>query len=218
MKAARTYADELLARFNEPAQVRIAGVPPANSAKAAKDEHACGLAGDSALCEGLRIAANPPATCRASGADSQTFAALRNRTNDPESEQRRGFSQDSQVSQEVGADCALSVATWADADIARFTARVHRLLRWGWPESEAEALAERLTQRERNGADDRVSCAGECAHYRPGRCRNHRPAGLQSADVGRDLAGLLQRCPGFATTKDHEPRHQALPRRGQGRA
>jgi hypothetical protein len=74
-----------------------------------------------------------------------------------------------------------------------------RLLRWGWPTPEADAMAERLA---RHDADDRVSCAGECAHYRPGRCGNHRLAGLQSADVGRDFAGLLQRCPGFQSGGD----------------
>lgn len=71
-----------------------------------------------------------------------------------------------------------------------------RLLRWGWPAPEAEAMAERLAWRDRE-ADDRVSCAGDCAHYRPGRCGNHKRAGLHTAELGRDLAGLLQRCPGF---------------------
>lgn len=70
-----------------------------------------------------------------------------------------------------------------------------RLMRWGWPESEAEALAERLAKRDREG-DDRVSCA-DCWHYRPGQCANHRRAGLQGAVVGRDLAAMLQRCTGF---------------------
>lgn len=85
---------------------------------------------------------------------------------------------------------------WSDADIARFQARRARLLRWGWPADVAEALADRLTCRDVAGDDDRVSCA-DCRHYRPGRCGNHRPAGLHSAELGRDLAGMLQRCPGF---------------------
>lgn len=91
---------------------------------------------------------------------------------------------------------------WSDADIARFLARRDRLLRWGWPESEAERVAERLARRDRSSAagdpDDRVACALDCAHYRPGRCANHRRAGLHSGELGRSLAGLLQRCPGFA--------------------
>jgi hypothetical protein len=85
---------------------------------------------------------------------------------------------------------------WGRADMGRFLARRARLQRWGWPADEAEALADRLTRRDLAGDDDRVSCT-DCTHYRPGRCRNHRRAGLYSAELGRDLAGLLQRCPGF---------------------
>lgn len=85
---------------------------------------------------------------------------------------------------------------WGDADIARFHARRARLLRWGWPADQAEALADWLTCRDVVGDDDRVSCT-DCRHYRPGRCGNHRRAGLQSAELGRDLAGMPQRCPGF---------------------
>ena len=70
-----------------------------------------------------------------------------------------------------------------------------RLLRWGWSEPEAAALAARLAKRDRD-ADARVSCA-DCRHYRPGRCGNHRRAGLQGPEVGRDLASMLQRCAGF---------------------
>jgi hypothetical protein len=84
---------------------------------------------------------------------------------------------------------------WTDADISRFTKRRDRLLRWGWAEPDAEKLAERLVQRDRE-QDDRVSCT-DCGHYRPGRCGNHRQAGLGTVDVGRDLATLLQRCDGF---------------------
>lgn len=87
-------------------------------------------------------------------------------------------------------------AAWTDADIAGFLSRRDRLMRWGWPEPDAEALAERLTRRDREG-DDRVSCAGDCANYRPGRCADHRLAGLHSAVVGGDLATTFQRCPGF---------------------
>jgi hypothetical protein len=84
---------------------------------------------------------------------------------------------------------------WTDADISRFTKRRDRLLRWGWAEPDAEKLAERLVRRDRE-QDDRVSCT-DCKHYRPGRCGNHRRAGLGTVDVGRDLATLLQRCDGF---------------------
>lgn len=87
---------------------------------------------------------------------------------------------------------------WGDADIARFQARQRRLQRWGWPADQAEVLADRLTCRDVLGNDDRVCCV-DCRHYRPGRCGNHRHAGLLSAELGRDLAGRLQRCPGFQT-------------------
>ena len=92
------------------------------------------------------------------------------------------------------ADCAaLDAVAWTDADIARFLDRRARLMRWGWPEPEAEKLADRLVRRDRE-ADPRVSCT-DCRHYRPGRCGNAMAAGLHSPDVGRDLATMLQRCP-----------------------
>ena len=94
------------------------------------------------------------------------------------------------------ADCAaLDAVAWTDADIARFLDRRARLLRWGWAEPEAEKLAERLVRRDRE-ADPRVSCT-DCRHYRPGRCGDHRAAGLDSAELGSELAAMLQRCPGF---------------------
>ena len=84
---------------------------------------------------------------------------------------------------------------WDDAEIARLLDRRGRLMRWGWAEPDAENLAERLTLRDRED-DERVSCT-DCRHYRPGRCGNHRRAGLQSPEVGRDWVALLHRCPGF---------------------
>lgn len=92
----------------------------------------------------------------------------------------------------------LAAVAWTDADIARFFDRRTRLLRWGWAEAEAEALAERLVRRDRE-ADPRVMCS-ECSHYRPGRCGSHRQAGLQTPELGHDLAALLQRCPAFEGT------------------
>jgi len=95
----------------------------------------------------------------------------------------------------LAAQSDLSAVAWTDADIAHFTDRRARLLRWGYATVDADALAERLTRRDRSG-DDRVNCT-ECASYRPGRCGNHGAALLHSHELGRDLAGLLQRCPGF---------------------
>lgn len=89
----------------------------------------------------------------------------------------------------------LAAVAWTDADIARFLDRRARLMRWGWAETEAETLADRLVRCDRE-QDERVNCT-DCRHYRPGQCGNHRRAGLNVADVGRDLASLLQRCPGW---------------------
>ena len=90
---------------------------------------------------------------------------------------------------------ALAAVAWTDTDVSRFLDRRARLMRWGWGEADAERLADRLALRDRE-ADERVNCT-DCRHYRPGRCGNHRRAGLNVPDVGRDLAGMLQRCGGF---------------------
>ena len=90
----------------------------------------------------------------------------------------------------------LAAVAWTDGDIARFLDRRARLICWGWLEPEAERLADRLARRDREH-DERVSCA-DCGNYRPGRCGNPKASGLGSADVGRDLAAMLQRCAGFS--------------------
>ena len=199
--SAAMLLDELLAGFAPAASDAWPSPTPAKAARAANRKQTCALAADLTLCEGLRNAANPGTETLVVDANSRGFAALRNLLNDPLSKQPCGFSQDSQDSQGVpdrkasGPD-PFAVA-WTEGDIDRFLARRARLLRWGWPEPEAEALADRLVRRDRD-LDARVSCA-DCRHYRPGRCSNHRRAGLSTPDVGRVLAGLLQRCPGFKT-------------------
>ncbi len=100
---------------------------------------------------------------------------------------------------EQGQAIDLGAVAREDADIAAFTDRRARLLRWGWTEPEAERLAERLVRRDRE-QDERVSCT-DCLHYRPGRCGNHQRAGLNVPDVGRDLAALLQQCPGYQSVR-----------------
>lgn len=120
---------------------------------------------------------------------SQKFAIAR-------SPASAGDSPHSQHSQTIEPEC-LSQALpgrWENRHIARFLAICARLAAWGWPEQAAERTAERIVERE--AGDDRRSCV-ECLHYRPERCADHRRAGLQAADLGRDLARLLQRCPGF---------------------
>ena len=76
-----------------------------------------------------------------------------------------------------------------------FTTRSAKFIRIGL-RPDAEHLAEWLTLRDRDG-DDRSLCF-ECKHFKPGRCGNHGLAGLRVPDLSRDLAGLLQRCPGFS--------------------
>lgn len=201
--SAAALLDELLHGFTESAADSPLDDTPAKAANPANREHWRGLQAGSEVCEGLRIAANPAPAAAHTGADSQAFASLRRVASRPDSEERRGLSQDSQDSQGWArikpTEADLAAVAWTDADIARFLARRHRLMRWGWAEPEAEALAERLVLRDRE-RDPRVACA-DCTHYRPGRCSNHRRAGLASAEVGRDLAGRLQRCPGFAASE-----------------
>jgi len=187
------FLDDLMAGFAVHAPAKAA-----NAANAANCESWRGLPADRERCEGGRIAAKPEFAAGDLGQDSQVFAEVRDLADPMESEHWRGVSQDSQHSQRV--DPALdhpylAAMAWTDVDIARYLARHARLLRWGWAEPEAEALAERLVIRDRE-RDARVNCA-DCAHYRPGRCGNHRQAGLQTAEVGRDRVALLQGCPGF---------------------
>lgn len=86
-----------------------------------------------------------------------------------------------------------------DDESASFLVRRARMVRWGWAEGDADALARRLAKRDRD-QDDRVSCI-DCQHRHPGRCGNYRGAGLRLPDVGRDLAGMLQRCAGFQSAR-----------------
>jgi hypothetical protein len=69
-------------------------------------------------------------------------------------------------------------------------------MRWGWPEAEAERMADQLTQLERE-ADDRRACV-DCSHFRPWACTHPRRADLCGPDIGPDFASLPQRCFGFA--------------------
>ena len=199
--SAAMLLDELLAGFTPAAGDAWSEPTPAKAANPANRQQPRGVSGHSGHCEDLRKAANPESENLVVGAESREFAAVRNLSNEPNLKQPCGFSQDSQDSQGVASpnasDSDLSAVAWTEGDIDRFLARRARLLRWGWPEADAEALADRLVRRDRE-LDARVSCA-DCKHYRPGCCGNHRRAGLLTPDVGRDLASMLQRCPGFAT-------------------
>ena len=100
---------------------------------------------------------------------------------------------------------AAHAEAWGDAAIARFQARAGLVRRHTVTTQDAEDLAELLHLRDVQ-ADHRVLCV-ECEHYLPGRCGNHRAAGLQGSDVSRDMATRLQRCSGFARSSSR-PRHR----------
>lgn len=74
-----------------------------------------------------------------------------------------------------------------------------RLIRWAWPQYEAQAKAERLTLRDLAG-DDLASCT-ECASYRPDRCGNLRRAGQFGPELVRDLAAMLSALHGTLPTR-----------------
>ena len=197
--------DDLLAGFTGGADAALVPPTPAKAANSAKREHSRGLPPALAVCEDQRIPAKQFHFDGDDDADSQPFAVVRKLETGRQSEQSCGSSQDSQDSQAYPAQCtadevsATAAVACTDDDITRFIDRRARLMRWGWSEAEAEKLADRLSRRDRE-PDDRVSCI-DCTHYRPSRCGNHGHAGLQAPDVGRDLASLLQRCPGFQSVR-----------------
>ena len=86
------------------------------------------------------------------------------------------------------------------AEIDRFLARVEVLQRKDMGLNAAEALADAMVMRDRDG-DDRRSCF-ECQHFRHRRktCGNFSAAG-GGQELGSDLAATLQRCPGFQPTR-----------------
>ncbi len=188
------------------------------AAKPANREQACGLAADRQPCEALRISANAPGAATAACVDSQDFGAIRKSPNDPQSEHRRGLSQDSQHSHADRApyEAVRELETSPEPyERGRFLDRRARLLRWGWPEPEAVGLAERLAERDRE-QDDRVSCA-ECRHYRPGRCGNYEQARLSGRGLSRDLISMLQRCLGFSVFRSLSS-DKGLPERSRNAA
>ncbi len=85
-------------------------------------------------------------------------------------------------------------------EIDAFTARLSRFTDKGLTPTDAEALADRLTRRDREG-DDRRLCL-ECLHlHRGGRCGNWQRAGVamtaRDARLPGELLQRLQRCDGF---------------------
>lgn len=84
---------------------------------------------------------------------------------------------------------------WSEAVIARYQARTAAIQRHGYGEQDAEDLAERLHLRDVDG--DRMVMCVECSRYRPGRCGNHRAAGLMVSELARAVTVMFQDCPGF---------------------
>ena len=87
-------------------------------------------------------------------------------------------------------------AGWSGAEIESMGVICARLRVLGMSDDQADALAEKLTNRRRE-LDDRVLCAIDCANYSAGRCRNSMRAGV-GQQLG-ELATQLQRCPGFTS-------------------
>lgn len=60
-------------------------------------------------------------------------------------------------------------------------------------------------------AGDGLVLCTDCAHWHPGRCRNHRAAGLVGFDLAAGWHELPQRCPGFRAARAIErgARHAA---------
>lgn len=105
------------------------------------------------------------------------------------------------------------------AEIDTFTARLARFTDRGLILADAEALADKLVNRDREG-DDRRLCL-ECASlHRGGRCGNWQAAGVairaRDAQLPGDFTTMLQRCGGFGAqlesiqqthTHDHHQTH-----------
>lgn len=83
------------------------------------------------------------------------------------------------------------------AEIDRLISRAAQFTNRGLAADDAETMADKLVFRDRDG-DDRRVCL-ECAHLQGlarWRCGNAERAGV-GVDLPRELAVMLQRCPGF---------------------
>ena len=95
-------------------------------------------------------------------------------------------------------------SAWNTGEIEQFNRRAALFVRRGANDAQAEAMADRLVQRDRE-KDDRHLCH-ECRHLRGGLpgwiCGNGAAAGIAvsgwGAGLPAQLVAQLQRCPGFA--------------------
>jgi hypothetical protein len=81
------------------------------------------------------------------------------------------------------------------AEIETFAARLCLFAKRGIPVDWADALADKMMKRDREG-DDRRSCL-ECQRLAGRTCAAWRQAGIGSAQLPADFAARLQRCPAF---------------------
>lgn len=126
---------------------------------------------------------------------SPDVATLSPASGGPQTRTRARLSPESPMSPAVPGDQGLPCGpAWSDVEIERFAQRYARLVARGLTDDHAEALAERLVQRDREG-DARRLCI-ECSNFRAGRCQQPKHAGV-GAEVGA-LAFILQHCPAFA--------------------
>ncbi len=87
-------------------------------------------------------------------------------------------------------------------ELGRFTARVARFTDNALPLVEAEALADRLVIRDRDG-DDRRMCL-ECAHLSGRRCGAWQRAAIGGPVLPTSLLALPQRCGAFDSSPMNE--------------
>ncbi|KQU87635.1 hypothetical protein ASC78_26010 [Variovorax sp. Root318D1] len=99
-------------------------------------------------------------------------------------------------------DCWPCSDAMTGAEIDRFTARLARFTDKGLSLIEAEALADRLVIRDRDG-DDRRLCL-ECAHLSGRRCGAWLLAAVGGPIVSTALLELPQRCPAFDSGRTKE--------------
>ncbi|MBY0235570.1 MAG: hypothetical protein K2W93_11365 [Burkholderiaceae bacterium] len=87
-----------------------------------------------------------------------------------------------------------------DAELDVMEARLMLLASRGMDDAEAGKLVDRLLRADRDQTGQ-VTCH-LCQHFNPRRktCGNFRSAGVWQ-EIGSDLAGKLQRCPGYAATR-----------------